>query len=96
MVSAPLSERLETTTAEPLARLERFCREVGDALLDVIDAEKDGTKNEAVSKDEAAKYKKELEDAQQAWQGRFELVPSRTSDEAMILIAEDVRRRGRR
>lgn len=39
---------------------------------------------------------KELEAAQQSWQGRFTLVPSRTSDEAMILIAEDVRRRGRR
>ncbi len=40
--------------------------------------------------------KKELESASQAWQGRFTLVPSRTSDEAMILIAEDVRRRGKR
>jgi 16S rRNA (guanine527-N7)-methyltransferase len=39
---------------------------------------------------------KELEAAQQSWQGRFTLVPSRTSDEAMILIAEDVRRRGKR
>ena len=40
--------------------------------------------------------KKELEAAEQAWQGRFELVPSRTSDEAMIMVAEDVRRRGKR
>ena len=40
--------------------------------------------------------KKELEAAGQAWQGRFELVPSRTSDEAMILVAENVRRRGKR
>lgn len=39
--------------------------------------------------------KKELEAARQAWQGRFTLVPSRTSDEAMIVIAEDVRRRGK-
>jgi 16S rRNA (guanine527-N7)-methyltransferase len=40
--------------------------------------------------------KKELEAAQQSWHGRFTLVPSRTSDEAMILVAEDVRRRGTR
>jgi 16S rRNA (guanine527-N7)-methyltransferase len=40
--------------------------------------------------------KKELEAAQQSWQGSFTLVPSRTSDEAMILVAEDVRRRGKR
>jgi len=40
--------------------------------------------------------KKELAAAEQSWQGRFTLVPSRTSDEAMILVAEDVRRRGRR
>jgi 16S rRNA (guanine527-N7)-methyltransferase len=40
--------------------------------------------------------KKELEEARQSWHGRFTLVPSRTSDEAMILIAEDVRRRGKR
>lgn len=40
--------------------------------------------------------KKELEAAQQSWQGRFTLVPSRTGDEAMILVAEDVRRRGKR
>lgn len=36
-------------TAEPLARLERFCREVGDALLDVAEAEKRGTKDEAAN-----------------------------------------------
>ena len=40
--------------------------------------------------------KKELAAAEQSWQGRFTLVPSRTGDEAMILVAEDVRRRGRR
>jgi len=40
--------------------------------------------------------KKELEAAQQSWQGAFSLVPSRTSDEAMILVAEQVRRRQRR
>jgi 16S rRNA (guanine527-N7)-methyltransferase len=40
--------------------------------------------------------KKELEAARQSWQGRFTLVPSNTSDEAMILVAEDVRRRGKR
>ena len=42
------------------------------------------------------KVQKELEAAQQSWQGAFTLVPSRTGDEAMILVAEDVRRRGRR
>ncbi len=40
--------------------------------------------------------KKELEAAQVSWQGSFTLVPSRTSDEAMILVAEGVRRRGKR
>ncbi len=39
---------------------------------------------------------KELEAAQQSWQGAFTLVPSRTSDAAMILLAEGVRRRGKR
>ena len=40
--------------------------------------------------------KKELEAAQQSWQGSFTLIPSLTSDEAMILVAEGVRRRGKR
>lgn len=39
---------------------------------------------------------KELEAAQMSWQGAFTLVPSRTSDEAMIIVAEGVRRRGKR
>ena len=40
--------------------------------------------------------KKELEAAQMSWQGEFTLVPSRTSDEATIIVAEGVRRRGKR
>lgn len=39
--------------------------------------------------------KKELAEAQQSWQGVFSLVPSRTSDEAMIIVADKVRRRGK-
>jgi 16S rRNA (guanine527-N7)-methyltransferase len=39
--------------------------------------------------------KKELEAAQLSWQGSFTLVPSRTSDEAAIIVAEGVRRRGK-
>lgn len=39
---------------------------------------------------------KELEAAQQSWQGEFRLVPSETSDEGQILVAERVRRRGKR
>ncbi len=39
---------------------------------------------------------KELEAAHQSWQGAFTLVPSRTGDAAMILLAEGVRRRGKR
>ena len=39
---------------------------------------------------------KELEAAQMSWQGAFTLVPSRTSDAAMIIVAEGVRRRGKR
>ena len=40
--------------------------------------------------------KKELEAAQHSWQGEFRLVPSTTGDEAMILVAERVRRKGKR
>jgi 16S rRNA (guanine527-N7)-methyltransferase len=40
--------------------------------------------------------KKELADAQLSWQGSFTLVPSRTSEEATIIVAEGVRRRGKR
>ncbi len=39
---------------------------------------------------------KELESAQLSWQGSFTLVPSRTGEAAMILVAEGVRRRGKR
>jgi len=39
---------------------------------------------------------KELDAAQLSWQGGFTLVPSRTSDAAMIVVAEGVRRRGKR
>ena len=39
---------------------------------------------------------KELAAAQQSWQGSFSLVPSRTSDGAMIVVAEGLRRRGKR
>ncbi|MCY7398975.1 MAG: 16S rRNA (guanine(527)-N(7))-methyltransferase RsmG [Sphingomonas bacterium] len=35
---------------------------------------------------------KELAAAQQSWQGAFTLVPSRTSDAAMIIVAEGLRR----
>lgn len=37
----------------------------------------------------------ELEAAQRTWQGSFRLEPSLTSDEAAILVATNVRRRGR-
>jgi 16S rRNA (guanine527-N7)-methyltransferase len=37
----------------------------------------------------------ELEAARQAWQGDFRLEPSVTSQEAAILVASDVRRKGR-
>lgn len=40
--------------------------------------------------------KKELEAAMMSWQGEFRLVPSATSDEAHILVAERVKRRGKR
>ena len=39
---------------------------------------------------------KELDAAQQSWQGTFTLVESRTGDAAMIVVAEGVRRRGKR
>lgn len=39
---------------------------------------------------------KELDAAQQSWQGEFRLVESRTSEAAMIIVAEGVRRRGKR
>lgn len=39
---------------------------------------------------------KELEAAKQSWQGDFAVVPSETSEEALIVVAERVRRRGKR
>ncbi|MCY7340059.1 MAG: 16S rRNA (guanine(527)-N(7))-methyltransferase RsmG [Sphingomonas bacterium] len=39
---------------------------------------------------------KELDAALQSWQGEFAVVPSETSDEALIVVAERVRRRGKR
>lgn len=39
---------------------------------------------------------KELAAAQQSWQGVFTLVPSKTSDAAMIIVAEGLRRRAKR
>ena len=39
---------------------------------------------------------KELEAAEQSWQGAFTLVPSQTSAGAMIVVAEGLRRRGKR
>jgi len=39
---------------------------------------------------------KELAAAQQSWQGAFTLVPSRTSEAAMIIVAEGLRRRAKR
>ena len=38
----------------------------------------------------------ELDAAQQSWQGAFTLVPSRTGEGAMIVVAEGIRRRGKR
>ena len=38
---------------------------------------------------------KELEEARRSWQGDFRLAPSETSQEAAILIATGVRRKGR-
>ncbi len=40
--------------------------------------------------------KKELEAATHSWQGEFRLVPSETNDEAFILVADQVRRKGTR
>ena len=39
---------------------------------------------------------KELDAAQQSWQGAFTLVPSRTGEGAMIIVAEGLRRRAKR
>lgn len=39
--------------------------------------------------------KKELEAARQSWQGDFRLIPSQTSEDAMIVVAERVKRRGK-
>ena len=39
---------------------------------------------------------KELDAALQSWQGEFAFVPSETSDDGLILVAERVKRRGRR
>lgn len=42
------------------------------------------------------KAKSELDEAKRTWQGRFELVPSMTSPNASIVIAEGVQPRGKR
>ena len=39
---------------------------------------------------------KELEAAKQSWQGEFAVAPSETSEDALIVVAERVRRRGKR
>lgn len=39
--------------------------------------------------------KKELEEAAMSWQGRFAMHPSTTSADAMVVVAEQVARRGR-
>ena len=38
----------------------------------------------------------ELDEASEAWQGKFRLVPSRTHPASAIVIAEQVKRRGKR
>lgn len=43
-----------------------------------------------------AKAKSELDEAERTWQGRFELVPSLTSPDASIVIAEGVQPRGKK
>ncbi len=40
--------------------------------------------------------KKELEALTHSWQGEFRLVPSKTNDEAFVIVAERVRRKGMR
>lgn len=42
------------------------------------------------------KAKSELDDARRTWQGRFKLVPSLTSPDASIVIAEGVQPRGKK
>ena len=42
------------------------------------------------------KAREELEEARKSWQGRFELAKSATDDDASILIASEVRRKGGR
>jgi 16S rRNA (guanine527-N7)-methyltransferase len=42
------------------------------------------------------KAKSELDEARRSWQGRFELMPSLTSPDASIVIAEGVQPRGKR
>lgn len=40
-------------------------------------------------------YRQELAEARERWTGEFEVVPSMTDPEARIIVARDVRRRGR-
>ena len=77
--------RFDFITARAVARLDRLfglaCHLAHDGTRWVL------PKGESV--------KSELDEARATWQGSFRLVPSQTHDQAAIVIAEHVRRRGK-
>ena len=73
-------------TARAVARLDRLFS-IASHLAH------DGTRW-LLPKGESAKW--ELDEARRTWQGSFQLVPSQTHDKAAIVVAEGVRRRGKK
>ena len=72
-------------TARAVARLDKL-------VAITTHLARDGTKW-ILPKGESVKS--ELDEARRTWQGSFRLVPSRTHDQAAIVVAEHVRRRGK-
>lgn len=80
-----LSGTFDNITARAVARLPKLFAMAAHLTHD-------GTKW-VLPKGESVKS--ELDDARATWQGRFELVASKTNERAAIVVAEQVRRRGR-
>lgn len=80
-----VADQFDFITARAVARLDRLfglaCHLAHDGTRWVL------PKGESV--------KSELDEARATWQGSFRLVPSQTHEQAAIVVAEHVRRRGR-
>jgi 16S rRNA (guanine527-N7)-methyltransferase len=80
-----VDDRFDFITARAVARLDKLFAITSHLA-------RDGTKW-ILPKGESVKS--ELDEALRTWQGSFRLVPSQTHDQAAIVVAEHVRRRGK-